>query len=153
MPRSIMRFLKLVCAVLLFTPASIAISSAADRINTDESGIAIKGYDTVAYFVDGKPLRGSAEFWHKWQGAKWLFVSEKHRDLFAREPNRYAPRYGGYCAGAMALGRIGTVDPEAWAIVEGRLYLNFLISGRDEFVKAPKPIIQRANANWDRLRK
>lgn len=153
MSRLIQYVLGTVPAVLVSLVLTCVMAVAAERINVDESGVAIKGYDTVAYFTDGKAIKGGSEFSYEWQGAKWYFANDKHRKLFAQDPNRYAPRYGGHCAGAMALGRIWTVDPEAWAIVDGRLYLNFLISGRDDFVKNPGPLIQRANANWKEMTK
>jgi YHS domain-containing protein len=65
-------------------------------INTDDRGVAIKGYDTVAYFTEEKPVKGREEFSFEWKGARWLFSSREHLDLFAKDPERYAPRYGGY---------------------------------------------------------
>jgi len=153
MLRLIRRVPSILPTMLSFLVLSAAVSYAAERVNTDKSGTAIQGYDTVAYFTDGRPTKGKAEYAHEWQGAKWLFANNRHRELFVSDPNKYAPRYGGHCAGAMALGRVWTVDPKAWAIVDDRLYLNYQISGRDDFVKNPKPIIQRADANWKKLTK
>ena len=76
-----------------------AVPSAAwakDVINTNWRGLAVKGYDTVAYFTVGKPVKGKSEYEYKWQGAKWRFANQKHLDLFKAEPERYAPQYGGY---------------------------------------------------------
>ncbi len=118
-------------------------------INKDGDDIAILGYDAVAYFTEGQAVEGSAEFEHPWQGARWRFSSETHRDLFAGEPTRYAPQYGGNCAGAMARGRVARVDPEAWAIVDGKLYLNYDTRYRDEFVEDATDQIARADAEWE----
>ena len=86
-------------------------------------GIAIKGYDPVAYHQDGKPVKGSDEYEYTWKGAKWRFASAEHRDLFEADPDRYAPRYGGYCAWAVSQGYTASVNPQnAWSIVEGKLY-------------------------------
>ena len=123
------------------------------RVNTDDDGLAIKGYDPVAYFTLGEPTLGKAEFEHVWQDSRWWFASAEHRDRFQSDPERYAPRYGGFCAGGMALGRIWDVDPEAWVIVDDRLYLNWSKDGRDEFAADPEPHIAQADANWERLGK
>src|SRR5947208_10322078 len=89
-----------------------------------ETRVAISGYDPVAYFTDGKPVPGLTEFEHVWHDARWRFASAGHRDLFVGDPNRYAPQYDGYCAGGVAEAAVfgahkDTVDPEAWAIVDG----------------------------------
>ena len=86
-----------------------------------ESGprLAIKGYDPVAYFTPGQPLPGSPDISYDWDGARWQFADNAHRELFIRDPDAYAPRYGGYCALGMTTGNHGEVDPEAWAIVDG----------------------------------
>ncbi len=120
-------------------------------VNTDRHSVAIKGYDTVAYFTVGKPLKGKEEFEHEWQGALWRFVSAQNRDLFAAEPERYAPRYGGYCAGGMALGRKARIDPEAFIIVDGQLYLNYNKRDRDEFADDSEAQIVEADRNWAKL--
>ena len=88
------------------------IAAAGEVVNTDSNNVAIKGYDPVAYFTESNPVEGSPDFVHEWQGAKWQFENDDHRSLFAGDPERYAPRYGGFCAGGMALGRKWTVDPE-----------------------------------------
>lgn len=119
-------------------------------INKDAQDIAILGYDTVAYFTEDRAVEGSAEFEHPWQGARWLFSSEDHRDLFASDPARYAPQYGGNCAGAMARGRVARVDPEAWVIVDDKLYLNYDKRYREEFVEDAGVQIARADAEWER---
>ncbi len=92
----------------------------------DEPRLSISGYDPVAYFTDGRPVRGKAEFEHVWRKLRWRFASGEHRDLFVKHPQRYAPQYDGYCAMGAAIEAAAhkdTVDPEAWAIVDGKLYL------------------------------
>ena len=92
----------------------------------DEPKLSISGYDPVAYFTDGKPVQGKPEFEYLWRRLRWRFVSAEHRDLFTRDPNHYAPQYDGYCAMGISEGEAAhkdTVDPEAWAIVDGKLYL------------------------------
>jgi YHS domain-containing protein len=89
-------------------------------------GVAIRGTDPVAYFTEGRPVEGSADFAHDWSGATWHFASAENRDRFAADPEAYAPAYGGYCAWAVAAkGDLATTQPGNWAIVDGRLFLNF----------------------------
>jgi hypothetical protein len=92
--------------------------------NIDSDNVAIHGYDTVAYFTEGKAVKGSGQFEHVWEDARWHFASAANRDLFTTNPDRYAPQYGGYCALGIAAGEFAHVDPEAWTIVDGKLYLN-----------------------------
>ena len=92
--------------------------------NVDSDTVAIHGYDTVAYFTEDRAVKGSGEFEHVWEDARWHFASAANRDLFTANPDRYAPQYGGYCALGIAAGEFAHVDPEAWTIVDGKLYLN-----------------------------
>jgi enamine deaminase RidA (YjgF/YER057c/UK114 family) len=91
----------------------------------DEPRLSINGYDPVAYFTDGKPVQGKPEFEYLWHRLRWRFASGEHRDLFTRDPKHYAPQYDGYCAMGAAdePAHKDTIDPEAWAIVDGKLYL------------------------------
>lgn len=75
---------------------SCSATSSHSQINADSDGIALKGYDPVAYFTMGKPVKGEKQFSHEWKGAKWLFASQEHKDLFMASPEKYAPQYGGY---------------------------------------------------------
>ena len=119
------------CSMLLLSPGVFA----AERINTLEksglvggfkpNGIAIRGYDTVAYWTDGKPVEGSEKFETEWEGAKWRFSSQENLDLFTGDPERYAPQYGGYCAYGVAQGALVKIEPENWSIINDKLYLNF----------------------------
>jgi enamine deaminase RidA (YjgF/YER057c/UK114 family) len=92
----------------------------------DEPRLSISGYEPVAYFTDGKPVQVKPEFEYLWHRLRWRFVSGEHRDLFTQDPKRYAPQYDGYCAMGVSENEVAhkdTVDPEAWAIVDGKLYL------------------------------
>jgi enamine deaminase RidA (YjgF/YER057c/UK114 family) len=118
-----------------------------------EPRLAISGYDPVAYFTDGKPVRGLTEFEHVWHDARWRFSSARHRDLFVGDPNRYAPQYDGYCASGVAGGAVfpphkDTVDPEAWAIVDGKLYLTHTRYSMGRWQPNVGENIKRADANW-----
>jgi hypothetical protein len=137
-------------ALLMFL-ALLAPAVAGEAINTTDENIAIKGYDTVAYFVENRPMKGKPEFEYVWQGARWHFATPEHRDMFATDPVRYAPRYGGFCSGGMSLGVKATINPEAWAIIDGRLYLAFSERTMKRFVSDPDANIAKADATWQRL--
>ena len=133
-------------ALIITTP-----TSAAEVVNKGNADVAILGFDAVAYFTKGQPTKGNPKIEHVWHDAKWRFSSPEHRDLFASNPKRYAPRYGGFCAGAMAAGRKRPIDPKAWLIIDGKLYLNYSKQIGDEFAKNSKNKIANADANWKRL--
>jgi YHS domain-containing protein len=111
-------------------------------------GVGAGGYDVVQYFEQGKPVVGSAEFTARYEGATWRFVSSKSRDLFAKEPARYAPQYGGYCAWAVSEGYTAKGDPTAWSIVGGKLYLNYNASVQKTWERNTNRSISRGNSNW-----
>lgn len=137
----------LAAALVLAQPAR-----ALDPIDTNWRGLAISGYDPVAYFSLGAPTPGSAEFTYEWMGATWRFASAANRDAFRADPERYAPQYGGYCAWAVAHGKTASVDPEAWKIVDGKLYLNYSRDIQKQWEGDVPGNIRRADGNWPGLR-
>lgn len=118
---------------------------------TDDTGYAIRGYDPVAYHADGQAVEGSEEFEAVWNGAKWLFASEEHREAFLADPERYAPQYGGYCAWAVSRGDLAPIDPEAWKIVDGKLYLNYSPRIQRKWEKDVARHIEEADRRWPEL--
>jgi YHS domain-containing protein len=112
------------------------------------TGIAINGYDPVAYFTQSAHVEGSADFAADWAGASWHFSSAENRDLFLANPDDYAPQYGGYCAFALAQGAIATTVPEAWSIHNGKLYLNNSLGVRSLWQESPDTLIERADIHW-----
>jgi hypothetical protein len=110
--------------------------------------LAIKGYDPVSYFTPGKPTPGSPDISYEWDGARWQFSDAAHRELFQSNPDAYAPQYGGYCALGMTTGNHGEVDPEVWAIVDGKLYLNYDKAARDEWRQNQAANIAQADRKW-----
>ena len=113
--------------------------------------LSISGYDPVAYFTDGKPVQGKSEIEYLWHKLRWRFANEAHRDLFSKEPDRYTPQYDGYCAIGVSAGEEGhkdTVDPEAWAIVDDKLYLTHMSQGMADWRQNPGDFIKQADANW-----
>ena len=112
------------------------------------SSLAVGGYDTVAYFKQGKPVLGKAEFATEYKGATWRFASKENLDAFKASPTAYAPQFGGYCSWAIAQNYTASGDPLVWKVVDGRLYLNY---DRDVQAKWEKDIpgfIASANKNW-----
>jgi len=114
-------------------------------------GTAIDGTDPVAYFTEGRPVEGSSDFTHEWNGATWRFSSEANRDLFAANPEQYAPQYGGYCAYAVAQGYTASTDPEAWKIVDGKLYLNYNKSVQTRWEADIPGYIASGDENWPKV--
>lgn len=147
MPAPIRRAL---LAAVLALAASPALAEPPARVNA-EGGVAIRGTDPVAYFTEGRPILGRAEFTHAWAGATWRFASTENRDRFAADPERYAPAYGGFCAYAAARNYTASVDPQAWRIVEGRLFLNYDLSIRDRWARNIPAEIANADRNWPAL--
>ncbi len=147
MPATRRRFLALSASL----PA-IALLASAARAKTPEvyadDGVAIDGTDAVAYFTAGKPVAGSADFSHDWMGATWLFSTEENRATFASDPKAYAPQYGGYCAYAVSEGYTASTVPEAWKIVDGKLYLNYSRGVQRRWEKNIPARIEAADANW-----
>ena len=107
----------------LFVASAASAVAPIAAVNTDH-GLAIKGYDPVTYFTVGKPTRGVAAFSTTYRGVAYRFASAENRDRFIATPSKFAPQYGGYCAYAISLNRIADIDPDEWAIVDGKPYLN-----------------------------
>ncbi|MDH4162833.1 MAG: YHS domain-containing protein [Nitrospirota bacterium] len=136
-----------ICAMLL--AGSLGIAAA--KSPADET--AIKGYDPVAYFTAGKAVKGNASFSFPWHGMTWHFTSKENRDLFAADPEKYAPQYDGYCAWAMTESRLAITDPEVWKIVNGKLYLNCSQAAYEKWSKDIPGHIKKADEIWPKLRK
>lgn len=116
-----------------------------------DGGIAIRGTDPVAYFTEGRPLPGVQDYAYEWQGVTWLFANAKHRDLFASDPEAYAPQYGGFCAYGVSQGALVSIVPEAWAIVDGKLYLNYSADVQKQWQADIPQYISQANKIWPKL--
>ncbi|ABG31742.1 YHS domain-containing protein [Roseobacter denitrificans] len=116
-----------------------------------EGGIAVDGSDVVAYFTDGVPTKGRTDLTHDWMGVTWRFASEENRDVFAADPTAYAPQYGGFCAYAVSKGYTASTVPEAWKIVDGKLYLNFSRRIQRKWERDVAGNIAAGDANWPTL--
>lgn len=125
-------------------------ASAADEVFVTADG-AIRGYDPVAYHTQSKPVPGLARITYQWSGATWRFASKVNRDLFVADPERYAPRYGGFCAYGTSQGYKVSTDPNAFAIVDGRLYLNYNKPVQTTWNRDRPGYIVKADQQWNVL--
>ena len=140
--------------VLIGTAAmpAYAVRTTGGEYNTLYAGLGAKGYDVVSYFTDGRPAPGSDRYTYEYGGVKWQFANREHRDVFASDPQKYAPQYGGFCSWGVSVGKLFDVDPvNGWKIVDDKLYLNFNAEINDTFSKDPKGFIAKANRNWPSL--
>jgi hypothetical protein len=138
-------FLYFSLAITVFLPLTGRSS------RSEEVRLAIGGYDTVAYFTEAKPVPGQSDLEYVWHDTRWRFATPAHRDLFARDPERYAPQYDGYCALGVASGKEAhkdTADPQAWAIVDGKLYLTHSSQALAKWRQTPAENIKQANRDW-----
>lgn len=135
------------------TGVGIATRRRTAAVNTLDSpgGFAIKGYDPVAYFIDGRPTPGSREHALTHGGAVWLFANAANKARFAGDPQKYTPAYGGYCAYGVSQGYLVKIEPDAWSIRDGRLYLNYDIGIRTQWEQNVASHIAAADKNWPSL--
>ncbi len=155
-----MRGLKIFAVLAVIAAIGVAVatyfipgqSAAAGAINTlGTEGVAIRGYDPVAYFTEGAPKKGEAEFTAEHEGAKWQFANAENKALFEADPAKYTPAYGGYCAYGVAQGYLVKIEPDAWSIRDGRLYLNFDQSVQARWAEKPVEYIAQADDQWPGL--
>ena len=120
---------------------------------SNTGGVAIKGYDPVAYFLEHKALKGKDAFSFDWSGSKWKFISQANLDSFKIAPLQYAPQYGGYCAMGCSEDHLAPTDPNAWTIVDNKLYLNYNMDVKKAWLPDTAKRIKAADANWPALNK
>jgi YHS domain-containing protein len=144
-------------AVTLFASTVVF---AAPPVNTLKAGLfggrsdtAILGYDTVAYFTDGKPAKGQDAFAFDWMGAKWKFASQAHLDLFKASPEKYAPQYGGYCAYGVSQDNLVNIEPDKFKVLDGKLYLNYDADVQAKWLKDPAGYNKLADTKFQTLLK
>jgi YHS domain-containing protein len=138
-----------------------AVANAGERtlLAVDSNQIAIKGYDSVAYFTDRKAVKGDSRFEYVYDDATWQFASAAHRDLFVADPDQYMPQYGGFCAACVAmklcagLTDLAPADPEAWTIVNGKLYMVASKKFLAQWKANSAENIRQANMHWAGIRK
>jgi YHS domain-containing protein len=117
-------------------------------LNTDENGHALRGFDAVAYFAVENAVKGDGKYEYVWNGAKWLFSSEENMKKFRENPGMYAPQFGGYCSYAVSKGYTANGDPEAWKVVDGKLYLNYSPEVKKLWEQDQEKRISDGEKNW-----
>ena len=120
-------------------------------VNVDKSGLAIQGYDPVAFFTESKPVKGKPEFKSAYEGATYLFASAENKMRFDKEPAKYEPAFGGFCAYDVSRSKLVEIDPEAFQIVDGHLLLQYSKGVRNDFNKDTQGNLAKANSNWPML--
>jgi YHS domain-containing protein len=140
--------------MLFLTLALLALPAAAQNkilVNTDPSGVAIQGYDPVAFFTDHQPVKGDPKFVVKRDGAIYFFASKEHKELFTQDPAKYEPCFGGYCAYGVSRDKLVEIDVDAFQIVDGKLLLQYSKGVRDDFNKDARGNLAKADTNWPAL--
>ena len=140
--------MKKLLPLLVLLVALPAFAQTKTLLNLDKSGVAIQGYDPVAFFTDHKPVKGDAKFLVKHDGAVYFFASKEHRDLFKADPAKYTPEFGGYCAYGVSRNKLVEIDVDAFQIVDGKLLLQYSKGVRDDFNKDTSGNLVKADANW-----
>jgi YHS domain-containing protein len=120
-------------------------------LNLDKNNLAIQGYDPVAFFTENKPVKGSSEFKYIYEGALYLFASAENEKLFEKEPSKYQPAFGGFCAYGVSRNKLVEIDPEAFQIVDGHLLLQYSKGVRNDFNKDVQGNLAKAKQNWPTL--
>jgi len=149
--RDFVRMLSLAAALPLAARGSRAGTGRPVNTLGSSDGVAIRGYDPVAYFRGGGPRIGKPEFSTRHSGATWRFASAEHKALFDADPERYLPAYGGFCAYGASRGYLVKIEPEAWSIVDGKLYLNYDLGVRKTWLAKTRVHIGLADAKWPTL--
>lgn len=139
------------------TSAAPAVAGGASQpvrgtiLNVDEQRLAVRGYDVVSYFDEGRPRRGDPTHTVRWRGGIFRFASQEHADRFKAHPRRFAPQFGGYCAWAVAHGYVADADPKQWALVDGKLYLNYDADIASRWSEDRRRWIEQGDRNWPRV--
>jgi YHS domain-containing protein len=136
---------------LVLSPAANA-AALVDAIVTDPlTGVALEGYDPVSYFTEPEPVQGLADYEYQWGGVPWYFASAANRDVFMRNPEIYAPQFGGHCATSLSRGYLSDGKPRLYTIVGMKLYLFYSVANREAFFKSEDISVRDANGGWARL--
>ena len=139
------RYAYMVTALLLFLSGCTSLDK---HPVYAEEGVAINGYDPVAYFVENAPVKGEPQFTTEHEQVMWRFSSAENQAKFEHEPMRYLPRYGGYCAYAMSHGFVVDTVPEAFSVINDKLYLNYSLGVRENWLEDTKGYIEEADRQW-----
>jgi YHS domain-containing protein len=142
------KFILALCVTVMVSPV---FAQTKTLLNLDDTGVAIQGYDPVAFFTDNKPVKGDPKYLSKRDGAIYFFASKEHKDMFLKAPAKYEPVFGGYCAYGVSRDKLVEIDVNAFQIVDGQLLLQYSPSVKDKFNADAKGNLAKANANWPDL--
>jgi YHS domain-containing protein len=138
--------------LLLMLVSSIpAFGQSKSLLNLDKSGVALQGYDPVAFFTQNRPVKGNPQFESKYAGARYFFSSAEDKAIFDANPAKYEPQFGGFCAYGVSRGHTVPIKIEAFQIVNGRLLMQYDLDVKNDFNKDPQGNLQKADQNWPRL--
>jgi YHS domain-containing protein len=143
--------MKKLILMLTLTLASVVSYAQNAEIFSNKKG-AINGYDVVAYFKESKPVKGDTQFKYQWKDTNWYFSSNENLETFKANPEKYTPQYGGFCAYGTSEGHKAPTEPDAWTIVEGKLYLNYNKDVKSLWNKNQRELIKKADDNWGELK-
>jgi YHS domain-containing protein len=138
--------------LLLFTTSLTGVAQKLSGNTFSTKNGAIDGYDVVAYFTDTKPTLGNEKFAVEWNNATWYFATVEHKNIFKADPQKYAPQFGGFCSYGVSKGYKVKIDPQAWDIQDGKLYLNYDLEVQKIWRKDKPNYVQKAIANWDKIK-
>jgi YHS domain-containing protein len=130
---------------------SLASAQAKTLINVDKDGLALQGYDPVAYFTDNKPVKGDAKIAASYRGATYRFASVEHKKMFESNPAKFEPQFGGFCGYAASINKVAPIEVEYFQIVEGRLILQHNEKAWNLWIKDVPGNLRKADANWPGL--
>jgi YHS domain-containing protein len=144
--------------LIVLTGAAVVLAACGrttdfEIIDKAADGTALSGYDAVAYFVVNSAVEGNPQYQFVWKGAKWLFSNQENMEKFKRDPEAYVPQFGGYCSYAVSKGYTADGDPQAWKIVDGRLFLNYNVEVKQEWEKDQERLIHEGEKNWEEFQK
>ena len=143
--------MKKLLAAFVVLAAFSTIAAAKELLNLNPEGVAIQGYDPVGFFTDNRPVKGNSQFQSDYHGAKYYFASAEHKAAFDKEPAKYEPQFGGYCAYGASRGNKAPVKIEAWQIVNRRLLMQYDLDIKSNFNKDQQGNLRRADQNWPGL--
>lgn len=127
------------------------VASAKELLNLDRDRVAIQGYDPVAFFMDNRPVKGNPQLQSEYRGARYYFATSEHKAAFDKDPAKYEPQFGGYCAYGVSRGSRAPIKIEAWQIVNGRLLMQYDLDVKDSFNKDQQGSLGKADQNWPGL--
>ena len=148
----VQRVIRILLVMLLFGIAPLSAGQASEEFNANEDGIVIEGYDPVAYFLDQKAIKGKSSISFDYMGATYLFANDKNLQTFVASPDAYAPAYGGWCSYGVRVGKKFKIDPNAWKIVDNRLFLQLDQGTQKVWLKDQKKNIEIADRLWPNLK-